>query len=163
MGCVGDSPAVYFCPRDDCIGELTEFLEGAEESIHCAVYIITLEEVAEVLVERERAGVDVKVVMEKRYSTSKWSQYAFLKEQGVGVRFGEGEGFGEEDGLDGGEWKGIMHNKFCVVDGKRVWTGSMNWSWSGVQKNWENVVVIRDDDVAERYEGEFLRLWLGKV
>jgi phosphatidylserine/phosphatidylglycerophosphate/cardiolipin synthase-like enzyme len=53
----------------------------------------------------------------------------------------------------------IMHNKFLVVDGQVVETGSFNFTKAAAEKNAENVVVLHDPAVAQRYGQEWERLW----
>lgn len=54
----------------------------------------------------------------------------------------------------------IMHNKFFVVDGLYVWTGSANISDSGTGGyNANGVVVVKSAGVASVYGEEFNRLW----
>lgn len=54
----------------------------------------------------------------------------------------------------------IMHNKFMVIDGKNVQTGSFNYTASAVSRNAENVLLIEDaPQLAEAYQREFNRLW----
>ena len=57
------------------------------------------------------------------------------------------------------ETRGILHHKFIVVDGKRVLTGSYNWSQNAYEDNWENAVVITNRAVAESFQLEFEYLW----
>jgi len=143
-GCAGLGPEVevYFCPGDDCMGVVLGELAGAAESVHCAVYVITVEELAEMLAMKSmEEGVDVQVVVEGRYTGSRYSKYEYLKWIGVDIR------------VDGN--KGDMHNKFCVIDGETVITGSANWSGNGMFRNDENIVIIRNRKVAEEYEKEF--------
>jgi len=155
-GCVSlDQPEVYFCPEDDCLGALVGELSAADESIHCAIYVITLQELADVLIEQRARGLDVKIVMEGDYTGSKYSKHDYLVDNGVGVVRKEGEG-GEGDEEDWGQ----MHNKFCVIDGEIVVTGSANWSGNGMFRNDENVVIIRDNKIAEEYEKEFRQLFM---
>jgi phosphatidylserine/phosphatidylglycerophosphate/cardiolipin synthase-like enzyme len=56
----------------------------------------------------------------------------------------------------------LMHHKFCVLDGKAVWTGSTNWtddSWS----RQENVIVtVESAELAEAYTLAFEQLWSGR-
>ncbi|MGU3625114.1 phospholipase D-like domain-containing protein [Raoultella ornithinolytica] len=53
-----------------------------------------------------------------------------------------------------------MHNKFMVIDGKNVQTGSFNYTASAVSRNAENVLLIEDaPQLAEAYQREFKRLW----
>ena len=48
----------------------------------------------------------------------------------------------------------IMHNKFCIIDKELVLTGSYNWSKSA-QKNHENMVAIRSQEVAQGFLEQF--------
>jgi len=52
-----------------------------------------------------------------------------------------------------------MHNKFAVLDGTVLLTGSFNWTRSAVLYNDENVLVLRDPGVARAYERQFEALW----
>jgi hypothetical protein len=49
----------------------------------------------------------------------------------------------------------IMHNKFCVIDGKHAITGSYNWTYRA-KSNDENIIVFSDNtEFASRYLKEF--------
>jgi phosphatidylserine/phosphatidylglycerophosphate/cardiolipin synthase-like enzyme len=39
----------------------------------------------------------------------------------------------------------LMHNKFCVIDGCTLITGSYNWTFGAFYKNLENIVIIEND------------------
>lgn len=52
-----------------------------------------------------------------------------------------------------------MHHKFAVFDGRLVATGSYNWTNAAENMNYENVILLADPDVVERYAQEFRRLW----
>ncbi len=62
---------------------------------------------------------------------------------------------------------GLMHHKFCVSDpykvSGKVIAGSANWSdsalRSGRDKNYENILVIQSQSVAEKFYLEYLRLY----
>jgi hypothetical protein len=62
----GVAPYVYFCPQDDCIGEMLLWLDAAEESVHCALFEIGLSELQEKLVELD-GRVEVRVVTDNNY------------------------------------------------------------------------------------------------
>jgi len=57
------------------------------------------------------------------------------------------------------ETEGILHHKFIVVDGKKVLTGSYNWSQNAFERNWENAVVVTNRAVAASFQLEFKYLW----
>lgn len=53
-----------------------------------------------------------------------------------------------------------MHNKFMIIDGHSIETGSFNYTQSATYRNAENVIYLRNrPDIAERYTQEFNRLW----
>lgn len=51
------------------------------------------------------------------------------------------------------------HNKFCVVDGTKVWTGSYNITNSGTIYNNNHAVAIDCSTLAEAYLAEFNEMW----
>ena len=53
----------------------------------------------------------------------------------------------------------IMHNKFAVLDGATVLTGSYNWTISAFKYNDENLLVLRRPELAQRYTDRFRQLW----
>ena len=54
----------------------------------------------------------------------------------------------------------IMHDKFIVVDGKHVETGSFNYTYAASARNAENAIVVRNNRaMAQKYLGEFDRLF----
>ncbi len=53
----------------------------------------------------------------------------------------------------------IAHNKIMVIDGETVLTGSFNFTKAAEEKNAENLLVIRDRGIAERYTSN----WDGHV
>ena len=52
---------------------------------------------------------------------------------------------------------GRNHNKFAVIDRKRVLTGSYNWTLKA-ESNWENLLILDCPDLAKAYEGEWERI-----
>ena len=55
--------------------------------------------------------------------------------------------------------KGLMHNKFCVLNGETVWTGSWN---PRDKKTEDDVLIIRSKILAENYMREFEELKKGE-
>lgn len=52
---------------------------------------------------------------------------------------------------------GRNHNKFAVIDGTRVLTGSYNWTLKS-EGSWENLLILDCAEVAKAYEGEWERI-----
>ncbi len=45
----------------------------------------------------------------------------------------------------------LAHNKVILIDGDTVITGSFNFSRAAEERNAENLLVIRDQELAEKY------------
>ena len=57
----------------------------------------------------------------------------------------------------------LMHNKFMIFDGKKVLTGSMNFSRTGLSGfNANSIVIINSVHIAELYKKEFEEMLSGK-
>jgi phosphatidylserine/phosphatidylglycerophosphate/cardiolipin synthase-like enzyme len=54
-----------------------------------------------------------------------------------------------------------MHDKFFVIDGQYVWTGSTNITESGIYENNNNAIMIRSRQLADNYTAEFEELFAG--
>lgn len=49
----------------------------------------------------------------------------------------------------------LMHNKFMIIDGSVVWTGSWNYTVNGTYRNNNNALMIRSRRAVESYQAEF--------
>jgi len=132
------SMEVYFCPRDGCEEKLVDFLSDASNYIHCAVYDVDLPELTSLLVNKSSL-IDVKVIIDEDNEDEFSADF-------VMVDYGYG----------------LMHNKFCVVDGAKVFTGSFNPTVNGAEKNNNNMIFISSRILASNYEKSFESLWQGE-
>lgn len=121
-------------------------IADARKTLRVAAYSFTSKDVAEALMTAHRKGVDVQVVMDRSQKSGKYSSATFLSNQGIPVRINS--------------HYAIMHNKFIVVDGRSVQTGSFNYTKAADEKNAENAIYIRGNNaVADAYSKEWNRLW----
>ncbi|MCC6485874.1 MAG: DUF1669 domain-containing protein [Candidatus Hydrogenedentes bacterium] len=136
--------AVYFAPApletpggvDDA---LLTFLQGAKKSLFCAFYELQWNEAAKVLITQHRAGVAVKIVSDSDYAAREAVQLCM--DAGIPVVVDKRNAF--------------MHNKFCVADGERVWTGSTNVTQNCLYRNDNNALMIASPQIAANYSAEF--------
>ena len=56
-------------------------------------------------------------------------------------------------------YAGKMHAKSMIIDNTYLITGSMNFSNSGVNKNDENTVIIKNKNITKAHKDFFLYLW----
>ena len=52
-----------------------------------------------------------------------------------------------------------MHNKFMIVDGTFLLTGSFNWTFQAGSSNQENLHVVDHPFYIDSYTKEFKKLW----
>jgi len=136
--------SVYFVPGDKVEEHAVELIRSAEESIDVAIYELSLPSIAEALLEAKQRGVKVRVIMDDECAAKGNSQYPRLKE------------FATDHNK-----RDFMHDKFMVIDGKIVWTGSANLTERGVRFNNNNVIVIQSPKLAQNYATEFNEMWQG--
>lgn len=141
----GAQTEIYFSPDDMAALHIVDALENAQDRIVFMAYTITLDAIADVLIERAGAGVEVIGVLEREQAANLGSDVDRLLAAGVDLR------------LDGNPDK--MHHKVFVIDDTVVITGSYNYSQSAESRNDENVVIVRSAELAQRYVEEFNRIW----
>lgn len=134
----------YFCPEDGCKDRVVELIRAAKDSVHFMTFSFTDRDIAELLVNKSREGVMVYGIMEKQRITRKENVYSYLDKNGVNV-------FPDNN-------KYVMHHKVFVIDKSVVVTGSYNPTKNGDSVNDENVLVIYDDGIAEKFVDEFERV-----
>lgn len=132
--------SVYFCPRDDCEGKLSEFILSAKEYAYCAFFDLDLEKVKGALDSKFNSGVDVKLIVDT-------DNYKYAEELP----------FVKQDNRSA-----FMHSKFCVIDGLKISSGSMNPTENCAKKNNNNLILINSKNLALNYEEEFNEMWNGK-
>jgi phosphatidylserine/phosphatidylglycerophosphate/cardiolipin synthase-like enzyme len=153
------SLTVKFAPSGDTRALeawIVDEVKKADGEILVAVYQFTSPRLADALAAAKRRGRTVRVLTdaEARKTTRATESWEILKKAGVDVRR-----VSPRDLTPGDEEKPRFHHKFCVIDGKRVLTGSMNWTVQGDRENHENVVLIVDGDVAGAYKKTFDSVW----
>ena len=128
---------LYFCPHQDCETPLINLINEAQTSVHCAFFELDLENLQNKILEKKVAGLDVKIVTDEQYLYE--FNHSFVKT----------------------DKSGLMHNKFCIIDDKKISSGSMNPTNNGAFKNNNNLLIIESKTLATNYEAEFQEMWNG--
>lgn len=56
------------------------------------------------------------------------------------------------------KYNNLMHNKYCIIDNKKVIDGSYNWS-NNAKYNLEHIIVIESKTVAKMYKYSFDKIY----
>lgn len=126
---------------------LVAAIDAARVSVDIAVYNFTLQNVAESLLRASQRGVPVRLVMETGALDGDVPQW--LLYNGIPIVTDQRES--------------LMHNKFIIIDGLEVWTGSMNLTTSGVYSDNNNMVRMRSPAIAADYHAEFEEMFTRQV
>jgi len=136
---------VLFAAEDDVISRLVPLVQGAQHSVRFMAFSVTDDALGDAMLQLAADGVDVQGIFETRASETEYSEMPRLFCAGVPVR---------QDGNPG-----TFHHKVIVIDGETVITGSLNFTENADRSNDENVVILRNADIARRYLQEFDRRW----
>lgn len=109
---------------------IAQELEQAKSSIHIAVAWFTDKQLFEIICRKSSAGVAVYLMLVDDSINSESSiDFTKLEQSGGRVfRLNEAR---------------LMHNKFCIIDGSVVISGSYNWS-NKAKQNYENITVVKE-------------------
>ncbi len=135
---------VCFSPSEPCDLKLIKFMESAKTSLDIAIYDLNLDAlVHQALVLGKK--IPVRIVVDRRQAKGSHSLVPLLLKAGAQVKYGH--------------QRGIMHNKFTIVDGKMLETGSFNYTNHAARANNENQVYLTNPVIVERFKKRFDELW----
>jgi phosphatidylserine/phosphatidylglycerophosphate/cardiolipin synthase-like enzyme len=136
---------VYFSPNGGCQQAVISEIKKAAQTIDIAMYYLSSGDIARALVQASHKSVRIRIVLDQSQEIEGASKSGYLIKQGLKVRYHLGFG--------------LMHNKFAIIDGKTLITGSFNWTLTAEERNEENLLVLSDQELIEKYRERFDYLW----
>ncbi len=128
---------VYFSPHGGCTDAIVRELSKAKSTVLVQAYSFTSYKIAKGLLDAKKRGIKVEVILDKSQRKDQYSSADFLANSGIPTRIDAQHA--------------IAHNKVMIIDGEAVVTGSFNFTKAAEESNAENLLVIRDKVLAERY------------
>ena len=140
------SPKIDLCftPPANCAHLITDVIDRAKSTIYMQAYGLTHPEIIGSLIKAKGRGVEVRILLDRSNLTQKYSKIAELKQVGIEVSIDK--------------VSGIAYNKIIIADLYTVVTGSFNFTVAAAKRNVENVLIIRDSNIAHSY----LQNWLAR-
>ena len=109
------------------------------------VFYITKKELVNELIAAHNRGVEVKIINDATNASNKHTIHHQLREAGIKVKTEN--------------YAGKLHSKAMIIDDEYSIIGSMNFTNSGEKRNDENVVIVKDTEIAKYLKSTFLKLW----
>lgn len=133
-------PSYVFSPDSYAEDTVVKALDAAKKTIDVSMFTLTSPRVVRALAAAKARGVKVRVLVDQSQHDEDFMKpfVDWLAYQGIPVKVNAGPN------VDGPEWAEKNHNKFAVLDGRLVLTGSTNWTKSGFYTNFDNIVLLTD-------------------
>ncbi|ODN04411.1 Mitochondrial cardiolipin hydrolase [Orchesella cincta] len=137
----------YFPEKPDSkIRQLLWYMDQATSTLDVCIFAIQFRLIHEKLVEMAKRGVIIRIITNYRCNirrtkgiTKRAKIHTFLSEFGC--------------------ISDLMHHKFVIIDDFACIGGSLNWTWSAITENKENVVITTNPEIIRKFSLTFERLW----
>lgn len=133
---------------------------GSNGYIYIAIQHFLDNGIGNALARASNAGVDVRIIMDDDVVTNKGEVQGAenflkrLKQQAPRIQIR----YIETNRNAGGNGQ-MMHNKFAILNGKRVFSGAGQYTGAALRKNWENFVLTQVPTLTKKYGEYFKELW----
>lgn len=129
---------------------LVKAIRMAKTSVHMTMYLLSSQAVIDALIDRQKAGLDVRVILNQRFnpglSNNNNDEFAVLAAAGVKVVWAPSH-------------FSLTHQKSVILDGKTAWIMTMNATTAALKSNREFLVVATLPkvvaDAEAVFEGDF--------
>jgi phosphatidylserine/phosphatidylglycerophosphate/cardiolipin synthase-like enzyme len=128
---------IYFSPNGGCTEAIIKEIDRARSDIFVQAYSFTSAPIAKALLNTHKRGVKVQAILDKSQKTAKYSSATFLYNAGVPTFIDARHA--------------IAHNKIMIIDRETVITGSFNFTKAAENNNAENLLVIKNKEIARAY------------
>jgi len=146
----GTQVDVLFSPDDLVVDRLSMLLGEAQQSIYFLAYSFGSNDLGNIIREKAAQGIVVGGVLESDQVTSEQAnptqveELNLFRQAGLDIR------------LDGKTE--VMNHKIMIIDGRIVVMGSYDFTNRAETENDENVLIIYDEKIAQKFMEEFERV-----
>ena len=144
---IGNSEVeVWFLPKSDAYNNLIlKEIKNAKSQIYLSAFFLTDKEIIIELINAKKRGVSVLVLMDAVGMINFKTRLNALKEAKIPTITEN--------------WGGKNHEKTVMIDSEKLIIGSANFSKSAYTKNDENVILIKNPEIAKFYKNYYLSLF----
>jgi mitochondrial cardiolipin hydrolase len=142
----GEKANAFFSPGKACIQEVLRQIDLARQSCDVCVFTITDDRITDAIIRASGRGVAVRIITDDEKSHDLGSDIDKLQLCGIPCKMDVGN-------------VAHMHHKFALFDGRRLMTGSFNWTRSASEQNEESLLVTPDPVLVSLFAARFEYLW----
>jgi len=136
-------PSYLFSPGSRSEERLAAVLDAARTSIDIVTFTFSSKILADAVIRARQRGVRVRFLMDMNMArTSAMAKYVF--DSGADFRWR----LGRTD-------KGALHDKFAIMDGRVLETGSFNWTANASVNSFENIIFVSDAAALKAYQAAY--------
>ncbi|HNQ63096.1 MAG TPA: phospholipase D family protein [Syntrophorhabdaceae bacterium] len=134
---------VYFSPKGGCTQAIVKEIDNAAIEVLVQAYSFTSAPIAHALVNAKKRAVNVEVIVDKsqrkepKKKGASYTSATFLANMKIPTYVDDKHA--------------IAHNKIIIIDKQIVITGSFNFSKAAEESNAENLLIIRNPELAGIY------------
>jgi phosphatidylserine/phosphatidylglycerophosphate/cardiolipin synthase-like enzyme len=140
-------PAYLFSPGSRSEERLAALIDAARVSVDAVTFTFSSKPLADAVVRAKKRGVKVRFMMDKNMAPES-AMARQVHEAGVDFR----ARIGRTD-------KGALHNKYAILDGQLLATGSFNWTTNASVNSFENIIFVSDPKVVKGYQANYDSIW----
>lgn len=136
-----------FSPSGGIERHIVSLISSAIGSIEMAAYEFTNQYIEKAILEAVKRGVKVDIILDKLATLGRQAEvHDNLSAAGAEIRL-----------ISPG--RGAMHDKYIIVDGKSVESGSYNYIERAENMNFENATFVSDSALAQQYHSDFASIF----
>ena len=136
---------VYFSPKDDIKNVILSEINSAKEEICISAFYLTDKDIINSLIQARQRGVNVFIILDAVSANIFKKRVYLIRNSGIALKVEN--------------WGGKDHEKTILIDKKTLILGSLNFSSAGLNKNDENIVIIKNNEAAIFYRNYFFYLY----
>lgn len=127
--------------------QLINLINSSTKTLDIAIYSLTKKDIVDAIISAKKRNVNVRLMSDKTEAATKAQkeELILIKDAGIPIKMNT--------------HSGLLHDKYTVVDGSVVATGSFNYTNNATNTNDENLIIIRDSNVAQGYDKNFDDMW----
>ncbi|MEN6320344.1 MAG: phospholipase D family protein [Syntrophaceae bacterium] len=128
---------VCFSPKAGCTETIVTEINGAKTEVLVQAYAFSSSPIVKALLGAFKRGIKVVVILDKSQRSDKYTIATFLANSGIPTYIDDKHA--------------IAHNKIMIIDQETVITGSFNFTKAAEERNAENLLIIKNKDLAKEY------------